>query len=106
LHPHLTLAIAAVLIPFVITFRYLVLCWIAPFRPCRKCDGRGRLATPLGRLTRQCRRCRGTGIRLRLGRHVINHYRRIHADATRPPAATDRETAREAVRTGAPPWAR
>jgi hypothetical protein len=102
LNPHLTLAIGGSILAAVITFRYLTLCWIKPFRACRKCGGRGRLATPLGRLTRQCRRCRGTGLRLRLGRHAINHYRRIHADAHQPPRATERETAR----TGAPPWAR
>jgi hypothetical protein len=100
--PHLILAIALAGFLTIVTFRYFALCWIKPFRTCRKCEGRGRLTTPFGRLTRQCRRCRGTGHRLRLGRHVINHYRRIHADATRPPTATQRETERQAVRTGAP----
>ena len=103
--PHVTLAISGITLTSVITLRYLLLCWIKPFRTCRKCHGRGRLATPLGRLTRQCRRCRGTGLRLRLGRHAINHYRAIHADAHQSPRASERETARQAARTGTP-WAR
>lgn len=87
--PHLIAAITLATLPMIVTVRYLGLCWVKPFRPCRKCVGRGRLATPLGRLTRQCRRCRGTGLRLRLGRHVINRYRRIHADAHRPTRPVD-----------------
>jgi hypothetical protein len=87
--PQVTLATGAVALTGAVTFRYLMLCWIRPFRHCRKCDGRGRLATPLGRLTRQCRRCRGTGLRLRIGRHVINHFRRTRADAHRPTRTTD-----------------
>jgi hypothetical protein len=89
LTPHLILAIALAVFLTIVTVRYFALCWIKPFRACRKCGGRGRLATPFGRLTRQCRRCRGTGLRLRIGRHAINHYRRIHADAHRPARATD-----------------
>ena len=87
--PQVALAIGGIALTAMITFRYFMLCWIKPFRACRKCDGRGRLATPLGRLTRQCRRCRGTGLRLRIGRHAINHYRAIHTDAHRPTRATD-----------------
>ncbi len=51
--------------------------------PCRKC---GRPATRKGRRKRgkHCRRCDGNGKRMRIGRHLYNHSRRIHADGTRP----------------------
>lgn len=87
--PHLILATALAALLTAVTVRYLAVCWVKPFRACRKCDGRGRLATPFGRLTRSCRRCRGTGLHLRWGRHLINHYRRVHADAHRPGRAAD-----------------
>lgn len=87
--PHLIAATTLTTTLTIITVRYLALCWVEPFRACRTCHGRGRLPTGFGRSTRTCRRCRGTGLRLRLGRHAINHYRRIHADAHRPTHTTD-----------------
>ncbi|MFL6074329.1 MAG: hypothetical protein ACJ73S_13115 [Mycobacteriales bacterium] len=41
---------------------------------------RPRLFTRPGR--RVCRRCKGTGMRLRRGTRLINHARQIHHDAT------------------------
>jgi hypothetical protein len=60
---------------------YLASCAVWPFANCRRCHGIGRFHSHSGRAWRSCRRCKGTGARLRLGRRVINHFRRLHADA-------------------------
>lgn len=60
---------------------YLASCAVWPFTNCRKCHGLGRFHAPSGRAWRRCRRCKGTGSRLRTGRRLINHLRRFHNDA-------------------------
>ncbi|MBB4907085.1 hypothetical protein [Actinophytocola algeriensis] len=50
----------------IVTAGYFVRCWLFPFTSCRHSDAR--------RLWR-CRRCDGTGRRLRVGRRLINHLR-------------------------------
>jgi hypothetical protein len=65
-----------------ITFGYLALCRIAPFRRCRTCAGTGLARRQYGRVSRPCRRCDATGLRLRCGTHAINELRRIHHDGT------------------------
>jgi hypothetical protein len=72
-----------VLIGLVWAAGYLLLCWIWPFRYCRRCRGWGKRHAPIGRGFRHCPRCDGTGYRLRIGRHVINHLRRTHHRANR-----------------------
>jgi hypothetical protein len=49
---------------------YALLCAEAPFGPCRLC--RGRL----------CRRCDGTGRRVRIGRRLYEYLRAEHARGT------------------------
>ncbi|MFG1656867.1 hypothetical protein ACGFIY_10105 [Micromonospora chersina] len=56
-----------------LTLGYLGLCVVSPFGRCRTCHGTGRNRSPLGRIRRDCRRCAATGLRIRRGRHVINH---------------------------------
>ena len=56
---------------------YLLLCWIWPFTNCRRCHGWGKRKAPIGRGFRHCPRCDGTGHRLRIGRHLLNHLREI-----------------------------
>ncbi|HEX5740315.1 MAG TPA: hypothetical protein VFY17_02035 [Pilimelia sp.] len=46
-----------------------------PFGRCRTCHGTGRKRSPFARAGRECRRCAGTGLRLRVGRHAINHIK-------------------------------
>jgi hypothetical protein len=77
--------------------RYALVCYLAPFRDCRRCDGLGRIRprTGLRRAVRPCRRCRATGKRLRAGRHVLNYL-----SATRRAARTAEHT-----RTATPPTA-
>ncbi|MEU4239767.1 hypothetical protein [Actinoplanes sp. NPDC026619] len=74
---------------------YAAWCWIKPFTHCPRCAGKGispkrlrdrwryRGRPPAPRAARgapQCPRCRGTGLRLRLGRRIANflirRYRR------------------------------
>ncbi|MEU0564099.1 hypothetical protein ABZ297_01715 [Nonomuraea sp. NPDC005983] len=72
----------ATLVAFV-TFRYAVACWIHPFGTCRKCHGKRHLPNRIGRGTHECRRCQGTGLRLRWGRYAYNFARRLCTDGTR-----------------------
>lgn len=57
---------------------YAVACAIWPFKPCTRCDGRGKFPSPSGRSWRYCRRCSGTGAKLRAGRRIYNHLRGTH----------------------------
>jgi hypothetical protein len=57
---------------------YLLGCLIWPFGKCRRCKGAGKAKSPFGRAYRHCPRCQGSGLRIRLGRHVINHIRAVH----------------------------
>lgn len=62
---------------------YWVACLLWPFTACLKCDGDGKTRSPSGKTWRPCRRCDGTGRRLRVGRHVINYLRESRADERR-----------------------
>ncbi|MGW2213595.1 hypothetical protein ACWCSD_01295 [Nonomuraea sp. NPDC001684] len=77
------LAIAAATIVAIVTFRYVMACWIRPFATCQKCHGKRYLPNRIGRGTHDCRRCNGTGLRLRWGRHAYNFARRLHNDGIR-----------------------
>ncbi|GIH21482.1 hypothetical protein [Rugosimonospora africana] len=81
--PRLVLASAPILIPLFVTLGYGLMCWVAPFRTCRRCQGMGRRRTKLRRAPRPCRPCRGTGRRLRAGRWIANHVIRIRREAHR-----------------------
>lgn len=74
-----------VIAPFV-TLGYLGLCVVWPFRTCRRCQGYGQLRGLFGGI-RLCGHCDGTGLRLRLGRRVLNalrhRYRDIHDPSNR-----------------------
>ncbi|WP_411142551.1 hypothetical protein [Streptomyces sp. x-80] len=73
---------------------YALLCMVRPFAVCRRCSGTG-LRNTAKKDMKLCRRCHGTRYRLRLGRRLHHHARRLHADGTTPTPATDKE---------APPW--
>ncbi|GGK11524.1 hypothetical protein GCM10010124_00170 [Pilimelia terevasa] len=70
------------LIATMIAAGYALACWLLPFGTCRACSGTGARPHLITRTLRPCRRCRGAGQRLRLGRAVWNYARRIHHDAT------------------------
>ncbi len=61
---------------------YALACWIAPFGRCQTCKGTGSRQTFLTQRHRPCRWCRGSGLRLRIGRRLYNFAARIHHDAT------------------------
>lgn len=67
-------------------FIYVLLCWILPFGRCRACSGIGNRRTLLLRRVTSCRRCKGTGLRLRIGRRLYNAVAdaRGQADAAAP----------------------
>lgn len=55
---------------------YALACWWWPFKGCLKCEGVGRFKSPSGRAWRKCPRCAGSGTRVRLGRRVLNAWRK------------------------------
>ncbi|OAR26661.1 hypothetical protein A8W25_31500 [Streptomyces sp. ERV7] len=71
----------------VATLCYGVRCWLSPFGTCRHCDGLGFQLTHdrKGRPKRgkHCRRCKGHGIRIRIGRHLYNRAHRTYRAGTR-----------------------
>ncbi|MEU4291056.1 hypothetical protein AB0E63_22765 [Kribbella sp. NPDC026596] len=70
-------ATVALIVTIAVGF-YLFTCLIWPFGKCRRCKGAGKFKSPFGRAYRHCPRCQGSGLRVRLGRHVINHIRAVH----------------------------
>ena len=89
--------IPLILFAGIVTVGYGLACWLKPFTHCHRCGGVGtsrrtlwdRLRygpKPPARAARahpDCPRCRGTGLRLRIGRRVANRARRAHRNATR-----------------------
>lgn len=80
----MTPALTAIPILLAVTLCYVALCAVAPFGRCRRCNGLGfdlthtRRGTP--RRGKDCRRCRATGRRLRLGRRLHNTAARVYRD--------------------------
>jgi hypothetical protein len=70
-------ATVALIVIIAVAF-YLLTCAIWPFGKCRRCKGLGKFKSPFGNAYRQCDKCQGSGLRIRLGRHVINHLRATH----------------------------
>jgi len=77
-------AIAAALL---VTLGYAMVCAASPFGTCRKCTGLGfalkhdRRGNP--KRGKTCRRCKGHGKRIRLGRHLFNLAHRTWRAGTR-----------------------
>ncbi|SCL18138.1 hypothetical protein GA0070616_1441 [Micromonospora nigra] len=69
-----TIALLASLAAFGYTVWYLILCVVAPWGRCRRCRGRRNHRTAIG-TRRDCRRCDGTGRRVRIGRRLIEYVR-------------------------------
>ena len=59
--------VAAVALVLVVA-GYLAKCWLFPFTACQHLDTRHAW---------RCRHCQGTGLRLRTGRRLINHFRSL-----------------------------
>jgi hypothetical protein len=89
--------ILLLLFALIVTVGYTVACWLTPFTHCHRCNGVGtshrklsdrlrygpKPRTRAARARPDCPRCRGTGLRLRIGRRVANRARRAHRNATR-----------------------
>ncbi|WP_327269021.1 hypothetical protein OG233_16105 [Streptomyces sp. NBC_01218] len=83
----MTPALLASALLLLLTLSYSGLCAVSPFGDCRKCRGWG-FATKTDRKGRtkrgkDCRRCKATGKRIRIGRHLYNVAARLHRDGTR-----------------------
>ncbi|MGW2281983.1 hypothetical protein [Streptomyces sp. NPDC001770] len=83
----MTLLLLASALLLLITLSYSGLCAASPFGNCRKCRGFGfaMKTDRKGRTKRgkDCRRCKATGKRIRIGRHLYNVAARLHRDGTR-----------------------
>lgn len=66
--------LAATATAVVLAAGYMLACWIWPFASCFGCSGDGKRRSPTGRSWRRCKRCRGTGERLRVGRRLWNAW--------------------------------
>jgi Zn finger protein HypA/HybF involved in hydrogenase expression len=90
-------AILFILIILFVTGGYALACWVKPFTHCHRCEGTGdsprrwidrlrygqRSKPRAARARPTCPHCRGTGLRLRIGRRMYNHLSRIRRDAAR-----------------------
>lgn len=85
----MTPILAAIACLLAVTLGYGGLCAVSPFGDCRKCHGWGFEMTTdrKGRLKRgkDCRRCKATGKRIRVGRWLYNRWARIHRAGTDTP---------------------
>ncbi|MFF9249238.1 hypothetical protein [Streptomyces globisporus] len=83
----MTPALLASALLMVLTLSYASLCAASPFGNCRRCRGWGfaMKTDRKGRAKRgkDCRRCKATGKRIRIGRHLYNVAARLHRDGTR-----------------------
>ncbi|WP_112248799.1 hypothetical protein [Kribbella monticola] len=73
-------ATVALIVTVSIAF-YLFTCLVWPFGKCCRCKGAGKFKSPFGNAYRHCGKCEGSGLRVRVGRKVINYYRRTRAGA-------------------------
>ncbi|MFJ9693666.1 hypothetical protein [Kitasatospora sp. NPDC101183] len=80
------LILAAMAAALLVALVYAALCAASPFGDCRKCGGFGfKVVTDRkGKAKRgkQCRRCRGVGKRVRVGRHLYNVGKRTWSAGT------------------------
>ncbi|MEU3319505.1 hypothetical protein [Streptomyces sp. NPDC006785] len=83
----MTPALLASALLLFLTISYTSLCAASPFGNCRRCRGWGfaMKTDRKGRAKRgkDCRRCKATGKRIRIGRHLYNVAARLHRDRTR-----------------------
>jgi hypothetical protein len=73
--------LAGILLPLTVIAYYTLSCLFWPYAKCRRCDGGGKFRSPSGKAWRLCRRCAGTGGRLRIGRRIFNYFHRLRRDS-------------------------
>lgn len=71
--------LAATATALLVAAAYLVFCYVSPFARCSRCGGLGRRTGRILRASRPCRRCRGRGRRIRVGRRLVNVALRRYA---------------------------
>ncbi|GAA4593737.1 hypothetical protein GCM10023194_58770 [Planotetraspora phitsanulokensis] len=81
--PRVLLASALLITLPLVTLGYITACYVKPFARCWWCNGKRRKPNRIGRGWHDCRLCNGTGLRLRIGRHIWNHARRLYRDGNR-----------------------
>ncbi len=54
---------------------YAVACCVWPYAACKGCSGAWKRRSPSGKAWRPCRRCGGSGRRIRAGRWVVQWFR-------------------------------
>ncbi|MFF0033512.1 hypothetical protein ACFYS7_36180 [Streptomyces avermitilis] len=83
----MTLILLAIACLLIVTFGYASVCAASPFGDCRKCHGFGfamrtdRKGKP--KRGKTCRRCKGHGKRIRVGRWLYNRAARTYRAGTR-----------------------
>jgi hypothetical protein len=75
--------VVVLLVALVWAVGYAITVAIWPFGACWRCGGDGRLRSPSGKAWRRCKRCKGGGARLRIGRRVLNRLSRTAERASR-----------------------
>lgn len=68
--------------PLVVVVGYGVSCWLWPMTTCsrERCEGGRIYREPDRRVWRDCRRCKGSGKRIRVGRRVFNWWHARHRE--------------------------
>ena len=89
--PLATIITSPILLTLAVTLGYAVSCAVFPFKRCRTCKGAGHHKSRLIRAYRPCRRCGGSGMRLRIGRKAWNAITRTRRNL-RAQRRTDRST--------------
>lgn len=72
-----------------LTGGYALLCWVLPFGRCWRCKKTGSHPRLITRKLTICRRCKGSGLRLRYGRRAYNYLARVQSDAATARPAGD-----------------
>ena len=83
---------ATIALILLFTLGYAAVCAAQPFARCGRCNGFG-FATTTDRKGRPkrgktCRRCKGHGKRIRVGRHLYNLWLHVYRDGTDTPTPT------------------
>lgn len=76
----MTPTLTATLATIVAAAGYAISCAFWPFAACLSCRGDGVKRSPTGRSWRTCKRCKGSGARLRIGRRVWNRWQGVKRD--------------------------
>jgi hypothetical protein len=73
--------VAPLLISTALAAGYALLCYGLPFGRCYRCKKTGSHPRLITRKLTICRRCKGSGLRLRHGRRIFNYLAGVQSDA-------------------------